>query len=594
MKKKHLVWHLFPAFWVITFIFLIAITIYFIDILEKFYIEQNELHLQEKAYLIRNQIDEAVFDLNNVSGDSLCNKLSEGVDSRITLIDSQGRVAGDSREESALMENHTNRPEIASALKGQSGLAIRYSQTVKFDMMYAAVPVLRDNKIVGVIRVSMPLGEIHNVLQSIYLNIALGGLAIVILIVVAGIITGKRISRPLENMRQIAAQYAHGDFSRRTPDHGALEIGGLAEAMNQMAFQLDNKIHDISRQRNEQQAVLSSMIEGVLAVDLNEKIINLNQSAKKMLAIEDNSVIGRYVVEVIRNTKLQEFIRKAIEKKQPIEEEITPSGLEKRYWQAHGAALRDAAGSLIGAVIVLNDITRLRLLENVRRDFVANVSHELKTPITSIKGFVETLKDGAMNNPEIADRFLGIIVNQTNRLNAIIEDLLNLSRLELQEEKNEIDLQEYSVKDPLVQAIQTCEPKSQSAEIKISLECNDELTAMMNPDLLVQAVVNLIDNAIKYSPKGGAVLVEALPVNDEIRINVIDQGIGIAREHLPRIFERFYRIEKERGGESGGTGLGLAIVKHIALAHHGRVEVDSVLGKGSKFSLYIPRFTKAN
>jgi two-component system phosphate regulon sensor histidine kinase PhoR len=261
----------------------------------------------------------------------------------------------------------------------------------------------------------------------------------------------------------------------------------------------------------------------------------------------------------------------------------------ERFLQAHGTILHDAEDRGIGALVVLNDVTRIRKLESVRREFVANVAHEIRTPVTSIKGFVETLLDGALENPKNAEHFLNIIGRQAERLNAIIEDLLSLSRIEQETESAEIALKEGRIIDVLQAAVQLCEKKAAGKKIAVRLACEEDVSAKINPPLLEQALVNLIDNAINYSGRGSPVHVEAARGDTEIIIGVRDQGCGIAKQHLPRLFERFYRVDKARSRKLGGTGLGLAIVKHITQAHGGNVTVESTPGEGSTFRIHLPK-----
>jgi two-component system phosphate regulon sensor histidine kinase PhoR len=282
-------------------------------------------------------------------------------------------------------------------------------------------------------------------------------------------------------------------------------------------------------------------------------------------------------------------VKNALTSQEPVEKDIALHSDGERIINAHGTVLRDADGYRVGALIVCNDITRLWKLENIRRDFVANVSHEIRTPITAIKGFVETLRDGSVQDPHDTKRFLGIIEKHVDRLETIIEDLLSLSRIEGGGEEDHIMLQRGRIRDVLLTAVQVCEAKAISKKISLQLSCNEELKAIINPALLEQAVVNLIDNAIKFSNEGSTVQVNATPMDGQISISVRDQGSGIEKEHLPRLFERFYRIDKARSRQMGGTGLGLAIVKHIAQVHRGRLLVESTPGKGSTFSLHIPR-----
>jgi two-component system phosphate regulon sensor histidine kinase PhoR len=366
------------------------------------------------------------------------------------------------------------------------------------------------------------------------------------------------------------------------------ELAGLSETMNQMAGELQERINTITAQRNELEAVLSSMVEGVLAVDMEERIISMNDAAAEIFHCDPSEAEGRSIQEVVRHPDLQKFVGDALSSETPVEKDVVLYAAEEQILNGLGTALRDAQGKRGGALIVLNDVTQLRRLETIRRDFVANVSHEIKTPITAIKGFVETLRDGAAKNHKDAERFLEIIDKHVDRLEAIIEDLLSLSRIERQAEREEILLQEGAIKDVLQTAIQVCQVKAAPKHIRLDLSCEEGLTAKINPALLEQAVVNLLDNAIKYSDAESAVTVAATTQDHEVMIAVVDHGSGIEKRHLDRLFERFYRVDRARSRKLGGTGLGLAIVKHIIQAHGGRVSVESQPGKGSTFTLHLP------
>jgi two-component system, OmpR family, phosphate regulon sensor histidine kinase PhoR len=408
------------------------------------------------------------------------------------------------------------------------------------------------------------------------------------LIGTVGFAISRWITRPIDDIRAGAERFAAGDLSGRIPVPESAEIGALAESLNSLARQLGEKIRDVEKQRNAQAAVLGSMVEGVLAVDQDERIININSAAGQLLHLSLVEARGRNLREVIRNPALQQFVARALASESPVEDDVVLHDDGETYVQAHGTRLRDEKSRGIGALIVLNDVSRLRRLENVRRDFVANVSHELKTPITSIQGFVETLQDGAVDKPEEARRFLGIIAKQSDRLSTIIEDLLQLSRIEQDSERGQIALETGALRGVLSAAVQACQIKADGKTVAIDLACDPALTAIINPTLLEQAVVNLLDNAIKYSEPGKSIRLEADASKGEIRISVQDRGCGIEREHLPRLFERFYRVDKARSRQLGGTGLGLAIVKHIVQAHQGRVTVDSTPGQGSTFTIHLP------
>jgi two-component system phosphate regulon sensor histidine kinase PhoR len=411
----------------------------------------------------------------------------------------------------------------------------------------------------------------------------------------------RRTSRQFQAIARGAEQLSRGAAAAKLDLPDIEELAVLAAVLNRIATQIDQRTQRIGRQDYQQEAVLASMIEGVLAVDSDERIITLNSAAAELIGNHQSNLQGRNLHEVIRNADLRRFVQRALESPDPIEDDVVLHGQRERIFRVRGTALRDGSapsGSGVGAVVVLADVTRYRQLENLRRDFVANVSHELKTPIASIKGFVETLLDGALANPEDADRFLKIIASHAERLNNIIEDLLSLSKIEQSEEAANLPLSRALLRPVLEAAISSCQPQADARQVALVLDCDPSITVQLNPPLFEQAVINLIDNAIKYSGTHSQVIIEAsvaevesaaneppVPDQAEIVLSVRDRGCGIAAEHLPRLFERFYRA---RSRKLGGTGLGLAIVKHIVQAHHGRITVESTLGEGSVFSIHLP------
>jgi two-component system phosphate regulon sensor histidine kinase PhoR len=390
-------------------------------------------------------------------------------------------------------------------------------------------------------------------------------------------------------MKKSAGHFATGDFSHRVAAPDSEEMAGLAEALNQMASQLDNRIKTIINQRNELETVLSSMREGVVAFDNRERIISMNRAASVLFECDPVECEDRNIQEVVRNLPLQQFIRKAISGREPEEDDIVLYQNGEKILNLKSSPLLDAGQEQIGTLVVINDVTQLRRLENMRKDFVANVSHEIKTPLTAIKGFVETLHRGGVDKPEEAERFLGIIQKHVDRLSSIIDDLLSLSKIEQEDERQTIQFELKPIRDIFRSAVQICRSKAEEKNIDINISCEEELTSYFDPTLLEQAVVNLLDNAIKYSEPNSAIHLRASLNDAEVKIMVEDQGIGIAKKHLPRLFERFYRVDKARSRKMGGTGLGLAIVKHITQAHGGQVTVKSTLGRGSTFTIHLPK-----
>jgi two-component system phosphate regulon sensor histidine kinase PhoR len=608
MKNKKLIWQIFPPNLLIILAAMLAISWYGSMALQKFYLEQLGSALQTHAYLIRERVSELAAADRMKELREFCRKSGREVSTRITVIDRSGRVLADSNEDTDTMELHSDRPEIIDAFKGDIGRAIRFSNTLQENMLYVAVPLQggsagphgaqsRDDS-PGALRVSVPVTAIERTLRNIQAKIALGSIAVVLAAALVTLLVSRRISRPLEEMKQSAERFSQGDFSQHMSlykgESASLEVAALAGAMDRMAEQLNERIRTIVSQRNELEAVFASMSEAVLAVDTDERVIKLNKAAAAIFAVNEKGAPGRLLQEVVRNIDLQRQIKQILANQEPLQDEIILQDLEgERFLQTNGVPLHDDNGKNIGVLVVMNDVTRLRRLENVRRDFVANVSHELKTPITSIKGYVETLMDGAIDNRDDAMRFLKIVTKQTNQLYAIIEDLLSLSRIEKQSEHKEVDLAIGELHKALEEAVLTCQMKAAQKKIRISLQCPENLQAKINFTLLEQAIVNLVVNAIKYSEDGSEVIVKAEEkvAKDgakRIIISVQDFGIGIAKKHLPRLFERFYRSDKARSRKMGGTGLGLSIVKHIAQAHGGDASVQSQEGQGSTFFISLP------
>jgi len=510
------------------------------------------------------------------------------IGARFTVIRSDGEVVFDTQADAGGMDNHGKRPEIVQALAGSPGRSIRYSATLNLPMVYVAVPVREEGRIVGVVRASIPASELDSELSRLRWEVA--AVSAIILAVAAAVawMLSRRAARPVAAIARGARNLADGDLYARFPAAESDELVGLTESLRQLAQQIEERSHVIGRKGHEQEAVLASMVEGVLAVDPQERVISLNRAAAELIGTRQADVPGRSLQEVLRNADLRRFASRALRSDEPIEDDVVLHGGQEKSLRIRGTALRDAAGRSVGAVIVLNDITRFRHLENVRQDFVANVSHELKTPIASIKGFVETLLDGAVEHRDDALRFLQIIAKQADRLNAIIEDLLSLAKIEQNERAGDLPLVDSSIHEVLEAAVADCQTKAAARQIDVKLVCDASLRAAINPPLLEQAVTNLLDNALKYSEPSRSVQIRAQRTLGEVTIAVSDEGCGIESEHLPRLFERFYRIDRARSRKLGGTGLGLSIVKHIVQAHRGKISVVSRIGKGSTFTIHLP------
>jgi two-component system phosphate regulon sensor histidine kinase PhoR len=589
MARKKLIWQLYPTYLIVTVIALVAVTWYCSHFFRYFYIDQTRKKLMTLAYVVAEQMSTSLQAKDFREIDRVCKQLGRASkkETRFTVMLPSGKVIGDSDEDPAQMANHSDRTEIRKVLSDGYGWSLRLSPTLGKNMMYVAVPIKDNSEVKAVVRTAIPATAIDDALKSLYIKILWGGLATAFCVAGLSLLISRRISKPIVEMKKIAEMFASGDLDHRLLVLGTAELDSLANAINRMATQLQERFATITDQRNELDAVLSSMIEGVVAVDGQGRIVSINKAAASLLDIELSKAQNRNVEEVIRNVDLQNFINSTLNSKVPTEADISLPTKGDRLFQLHGASLPTRAGGRTGAVIVLNDITKMRRLENVRRQFVANVSHELKTPVTSIQGYVEALLEGAIKDPQQAERFLRIIAKHSDRLNSIIEDLLTLSRLEEDRERKETSFEVTELKPVLASAIELASIKAEDKQMKIQLVCDEQIAVRMNTALLEQAVLNLVENAIKYSPLGGDVRISVEQNGKEVAITVKDNGCGITQEHLPRIFERFYVVDKGRSRKLGGTGLGLAIVKHIAQVHGGRVTVESSLGKGSTFTIHL-------
>ena len=477
---------------------------------------------------------------------------------------------------------------LADALSGRRSTAGRYDAASARRTVSVVSPVVRGGRTRAIIRINGDTTAADAGLAGAQRRLVTGALAGAAVAMLAGWLLARRAAGPFEDLASAASRLAAGAIAVPLPASDVAEVSALAGAIETLRGQLVERGLTIGRQGTQQEAVLGSMIEGVLAVDASQRIVSINRAAADLLGLDPATVLGRPIQEVVRNADLRQFALQAIDCRETLEDDLVLRAARDRTLRVRGTPLNDPSGEG-GAVIVLNDITDIRHLENVRRDFVANVSHELKTPVASIKGFVETLLEGRVDDPADRRRFLEIIGRQSDRLGTIIDDLLALSRIEQAEGMGDLPLEQVPVADVLAAVVAECGPRADERSITIEVDSPPELGAEVNAPLLEQALINLVDNALKYSEPGGRVVVAVAPtVDGMLEWLVRDQGSGIGAEHLPRLFERFYRVDKGRSRRLGGTGLGLSIVKHIVQAHGGTVAVESAPGVGSTFRVLLP------
>ena len=506
---------------------------------------------------------------------------------RVTVIDADGRVLADSESEVQTMENHATRPEVVEARANGEGRSIRHSVTINRDLLYYAV---RQNASGGpstILRFALPLETVDEVLGSFRRRLWLASFLILLIAGGISLLFSRSFTGRVERLKDFSRRVAEGDFRPLPRDGSGDAVEALGISLNRTAARLDRTIQTLTEERNLSAAILGSMVEGVAVVNGSERLVFANPGFAEILDLDVPPTSGSALVEVVRQTELLEAVRQVLGGEPRVQSEIVTGTLRQHYFAITVAAVR--AGETSGAVVVLHDITELRRLERVRRDFVANVSHEFRTPLTAIQGFAETLLAGAIDDSQNRTRFLEIILEHSRRLARLTEDLLVLSKMDA--ERLELEVRRLSVSQLIESCLETAQRRALEKDLKISVEMAQKL-----PDIagdrrrLAEVLQNLLDNAIQYTLPGGQIIVSAKTGEDEVVLTVSDTGIGIPKADQSRIFERFYRVDVARSREAGGTGLGLAIAKHLVEVHGGRLWVESEIGQGSQFHFSVPLF----
>jgi two-component system, OmpR family, phosphate regulon sensor histidine kinase PhoR len=519
-------------------------------------------------------------------------RMAEPTGSRVTIIAADGRVLGDSEvppAELPRLENHAARPEVRAALGGGIGRDLRTSVSINTPLLYVALPLRDDARVVGVLRLALPLSAVtasYGVLHRVMLA---GGLVALAVAAGIGVFVSGRVTRPIVDMQTAARRMADGDFSARAPIRTVDELGSLGRALNVMMARLRDEIGGLEEERAKTRAILDGMVEGVIAVDAHEAIVLMNERARAMFGVGAGRGEGKPLPEVVRNAELHEIFRetRVAGDDAPVQRELLLRHPSSRTLQVNAVRV-GLAGPDAGVVMVLHDVTALRRLEQVRTEFVANVSHELRTPLTAIQGYLETLLGGALEERQHARRFLEIAFRHTERLGRLLNDLTDLSNIEL----GKVTLHPAAVRvaDVVDSVLEIVRPKAEAGRVGLIADVQPrDLTVHADHDRLAQILINLADNAVKYTPEGGWVTVAARALDaDRAEVRVRDTGVGIPRADLPRITERFYRVDKARSRDLGGTGLGLAIVKHLVELHGGTVVAANRAEGGAVFTVTLP------
>ena len=522
------------------------------------------------------------------SADRLADRLGRDLDVRITIIDGTGKVLGDTElngDPLATVESHANRPEVIEAMRSGAGRAVRYSATLAENMLYVAARLEPGDPAQGVVRLAVPLTEVRKAQTEVRIPILLAAVVSVLVACALGWGFARGTARRLEAMSRAAAGLAAGRLGTRAGVSGSDEVATLARSLNRMAGELEERLVLIGRERNQLRTVLEGMVEGVVLTGPDGRILVSNDAFRRIFNAQ-LPIEGRRPLETARVPALQEAIEAALRADEPLVREIALGGAQDKVIRASLAAIRED-GRTVGAVAVFHDITELQRLEQVRREFVANVSHELRTPLTAIKGYAETLRDGGLKDPAQAAEFVGVIHRHAERLRELIEDLLDLAAVEQGQAR--LTLVPVAPRDAVAQAEAVVRPAAEGKRQTLSVAIPDGTpAARADRDRLAQVLINLLDNAVKFTPEGGRIGVGAAAGNGRVVLSVFDNGVGIQPEDLGRVFERFYRADRSRDRREGGTGLGLAIAKHLVQAMGGTIEVESRPGAGTTFRVSLP------
>lgn len=575
-------WKLFLSYFLFSLVIAGGGFAYINHLLEQRLIDESRSSLQQQATLARVLAEHQKL----LPPQPLAQKLGSDIKARVTLIAADGKVVGDSdvrQDQIAGLENHLQRPEVQQALKEAGGWSIRHSDTLRTTMLYVAVPL--SNSQAAVLRLALPLDSFDTAKRSLH-NL-LGGAVLVLLVIsfLLSMVLSKITAKPLREIADAAARIGIGERGVRIPTGKGEEIDYLARVLNEMAGRIDDQLHRLTSEQQRLAAILRGMGEGVMVTDTKGTIILINPAFRKQFGLS-GEVEGRPLVEVCRNPDLLHAFEEQRESGDEVSCEITipPTNL---VLLVHWVPLAGDNGKR-GTVAVFHDISDLKRVETMRRDFVANVSHELRTPVAVIKGYGETLLDGALDeSAERSRRFVEIMVSHAERLTNLINDILTLSKLEAKDAS--LALHPLDLCGTIRKAQMLMEDHARSKGIRIAIHCPDGMPRVLaDQGQLEQVLLNLLDNAIKYTPDGGDVSICVEPSQGRLQISVSDTGIGIPSKDLPRIFERFYRVDEGRSREQGGTGLGLSIVKHIVQLHGGEISVTSEAGKGSVFTVTLP------
>ncbi|EAD0969719.1 PAS domain-containing protein [Listeria monocytogenes] len=579
------------SFFILFFVVMVIVGIFSGELMKSTYLNMKENQLEDDAKILLQTTNMENLDLDKDAAtiQKSLDPLGEDIDARITVIDSKGDVVADTKKDPQKLDNHMNRPEVTDILKkGESvGISIRESDSLGYSMLYVAVPFKHQSKTDGVLRISISLESVDAAVAKLWGNLALiFGIALVIIAAIS-VFIARKITRPVREIIEVSTDLANHKYDSRI--HGKIsgELQDLSISVNTLAESLETQMFEIKQNEQRLNAIVQNLVSGVMLINVDKQVIMTNRTMYQILG--ETEITGKPFYEVIKSFALSQLIEATFETKTIQQKEIILYFPREMILDASVSPILGENGEITGIILLLHDITQIRHLENVRSEFVTNVSHELKTPVTALKGFAETLLDGAMYDEMLLKKFLTIIKEESDRLHRLIMDILALSRIEQNPVPENVELVE--VDEVIEQSARTIFEMATEKNIQVIIpeKTIPSVTIETDRDKLQQILINLLSNAINYTPVDGKVEVKLIEQEAEVIIEVTDNGIGIPAKDIDRVFERFYRVDKARSRHSGGTGLGLSIVKHLVENCGGRIEVESQEEVGSTFRVTLPK-----
>ena len=546
-------------------------------------LDNLRFHLEQEARITAEASLPSLLGQGDVP-DVLAKKLGKEIDSRVTIIATNGTVLGDSIEDPLTMENHATRPEVKDALASGIGESTRYSTTLNQQMMYVAVTVNSQGKLLGIARVALPLTTVENSVNHVTRIIILATVIITILAILAAWLIARTTTRPIRQLNRASKGIAAGQLGQKITVQTKDEIGQLAQSFNEMSSNLKTTMGAISTEKAKLDNVLSNMADGVIMTNADGNVVLANPAAGKLFGFKEADAVNKPIIEVVHDHEVDEVLKLCLKTSSEKTTQFE-SGIAKRFLRAIAVPI-DKDGRLSGALLLFQDLTELKNLQTMRRELVGNISHELRTPITGIKAMAETLRDGAIDDRKAAQNFLSRIVGEADRLTQIVTELTQLSRIETGQA--ELKMESINLNALIGDVIKEMNPLAERQQVALIKELSPDIPLVQaDKDRIQQTIINLVHNAIKFNKPGGKVIISTSNDSKSVTVSVADNGIGISKDDLPHVFERFYKVDKARTG--GGSGLGLAIAKHTIQAHSGEIRAQSEVGKGSTFTFSLPR-----